>query len=250
MNSGVNQGENSCAAFQTEMSTPSASSGHARQASRADTRILIVDDHPIFRHGLSQMLAQIPGVTVCGEAENAQAALDAMRRLKPQLVLLDVSLPSFNGIELIKLMLAEEPGLNILMLSIHDESLYALRALRAGAKGYVMKNGLMETVVDALRKVIDGSIYVSPQLSEKLVFKAIAGSNGDIASPVDKLSDRELEVLQLFGRGKTTREVAEALHLSVKTIETHRTHIKEKLGFKNAEEMIRFAVEWVAATEG
>ena len=213
-------------------------------------RLLIVDDHPIFRHGICQLIGQLDDVAICGQAENAQGALEAMRRGRPDVVLLDVSMPGTNGIELIKLMLAEQPRLIILMLSMHDESLYALRALRAGAKGYVMKQQAMENVVDALRKVIEGGIYVSPQFSEKLVFKAIQGSDSDFGSPVDKLSDRELEVLQLFGHSKTTREIAETLHLSVKTIETHRAHIKEKLGFKDADEMVKFAVEWIAASEG
>jgi DNA-binding NarL/FixJ family response regulator len=213
-------------------------------------RLLIVDDHPVFRHGVGQLISKLPEVKICGEAENAQSALQAMRELKPDLALIDVSMPGTNGIELIKLMLAEEPRLIILIVSMHDESLYALRALRAGAKGYVMKQQAMENVLDALRKVISGGIYVSPQFSERLVFKAIQGSDTDLGSPVDKLSDRELEVLQLFGRGKSTREIAECLHLSVKTIETHRAHIKEKLGFKDAEEMVKFAIEWMAASEG
>jgi DNA-binding NarL/FixJ family response regulator len=213
-------------------------------------RLLIVDDHPVFRHGISQFLSEQDGINVCGEAENAQAALEAMRRHKPDLVLLDVSMPGTNGIELTKIMLAEQPKLTILVYSMHDDSLYALRALRAGAKGYVMKQNAMECVVDALRKVMDGGIYVSPQFSEKLVFKAISGSNGDLGLPVDKLSDRELEVFQHLGRQKSTREIAEALHLSVKTIETHRAHIKEKLGLKSAEEMTGFAVEWMTVAEG
>ncbi len=213
-------------------------------------RLLVVDDHPVFRRGIAHLIEQLPEVTVCGEAENAQAALDAMRRLAPEVILLDVSMPGMNGIELVKVMLAEQPRLIILMLSMHDESIYALRALRAGAKGYVTKQQPMENVLVALRKVIEGGIYVSPQLSEKLVFRAIQGSDSDLGSPVDKLSDRELEVLQSFGHGKSTREIAAALHLSVKTIETHRAHIKGKLGFKDADEMVKFAVEWVAAAEG
>jgi DNA-binding NarL/FixJ family response regulator len=228
--------------LETKPSPPAAKSG--------TKRLLIVDDHPVFRHGISQLIAQLKEVAICGEAENAQAALTMMRTLRPDVVLLDVSMPGTNGIELIKVMLAEQPRLSILVLSMHDESLYALRALRAGAKGYVMKQQAMENVLDALRKVVSGGIYVSPEFSEKLVFRAIQGSESDLASPVDKLSDRELEVLQLFGHGKSTREIAEMLHLSVKTIETHRAHIKEKLGFKDAEGMVKFAVEWVTASEG
>lgn len=222
--------------------------GHS--SARTTKKLLIVDGHPVFRYGITQLLAQSSELSICGEAENAQAALDAMRRHEPDLVLVDVSLPGTNGIELIKLMLAERPQLIILMLSMYDESLYALRALRAGARGYVMKQQAMEAVMEALRKVIGGGIYVSPQLSEKLVFKAIRGSENDLGSPVDTLSDRELEVLQLFGRGRRTREIAEDLRLSVKTIETHRMHIKEKLGFKAADELVKFAKEWVSAEEG
>ena len=213
-------------------------------------RLLIVDDHPIFRHGISQLIRQLREVTICGEADNAQSALEAMRRHTPDVILMDISMPGKNGIELIKLMLAEQPRLIILVLSMHDESIYALRALRAGAKGYVMKQQAMENVLDALRKVMSGGIYISPQFGEKLVFKVIQGSESDLGTPVDKLSDRELEVLQLFGRNKSTREIADELHLSVKTIETHRAHIKEKLGFKDADEMVKFAVEWITAEEG
>lgn len=218
--------------------------------SEAGKRLLVVDDHPVFRHGICQYLSQVSDVTICAEAANAQLALEAMRQHEPDMVLLDVSLPGTNGIELVKHMLAERPTLIILMLSMHDESLYALRALRAGARGYVMKQQTMENILDALRKVSSGGIYVSPRFSEKLIFKTIAGSTGDLGSPVEKLSDRQLEVLQLFGRNKSTREISETLHLSVKTIETHRTHIKEKLGFKDAEELMNFAMEWITAQEG
>lgn len=213
-------------------------------------RVLIVDDHPVFRRGISELISRHGGVTVCGEAENAPGALEAIRHQRPDVVLLDISMPGTDGIELIKIMLAEQPRLIILMLSMHEESVYALRALRAGAKGYLMKQQAADTVLEALRKVIDGGIYVSPQFAERLVFKAIHGSNSDLGSPVDTLSDRELEVLQHLGRRRSTREIAEALHLSVKTIETHRAHIKEKLGFKDADEIVKFAIEWVTASEG
>lgn len=220
------------------------------EAGPKPARLLIVDDHPIFRQGIGQLVRNVPGVTICGEAENSQTALEAARTLNPDVVLLDISMPGANGIELIKLLLAERPRLKVLVLSMHDESLYALRALRAGAKGYVMKQQAMENVAYALQKVAGGGLYVSPAFAERLIFKAVQGSNGDLGSPVDKLSDRELEVLQLFGRGKSTRQVAEALHLSVKTIETHRLHIKEKLGFKQAEELVKFAIEWMAVEGG
>jgi DNA-binding NarL/FixJ family response regulator len=238
-----------CAA-KTKMNLPSPVLPEPAPALKTTRRLLIVDDHPVFRHGAIQLISTMPEVTICGEAENAPSALHAMRQLRPEIALIDVSLPGTNGIELIKLMLAEEPRLIILIVSMHDESLYALRALRAGAKGYVMKQQAAENVLDALRKVMNGGIYVSPQFSERLVFKAIQGSDTDLGSPVDKLSDRELEVLQLFGRGKSTRAIADSLHLSVKTVETHRAHIKEKLGFKDAEEMVRFATEWITASEG
>jgi DNA-binding NarL/FixJ family response regulator len=213
-------------------------------------QILIVDDHPVFRRGIAALISEQKDLSVCGEADSAAHALEAMRRLKPDIALLDISMPGTNGIELIKLMMAEQPKLAVLMLSMHDESLYALRALRAGAKGYVMKAEAMNLVLTALRKVMNGEIYVSPRFSERLVFKAIQSLEGGMGSPVDKLSDRELEVLQLLGKGFGTREIANELHLSVKTIETHRAHIKEKLGFKDAGEMVRFSIDWVAQEQG
>ncbi len=213
-------------------------------------RVLIVDDHPVFRHGIGSLINAEPDLIVCGEAGSSPHALEAMRTLTPDVALLDISLPGTNGIELIKLMKAEQPKLPILMLSMHDESLYALRALRAGAVGYVMKAEALNHVITALRRVLKGEIYVSERFSERLIFKAIQSIDGGMGSPVDKLSDRELEVLQLLGRGFGTREIADELHLSVKTIETHRAHIKEKLGFKDAGEMVRFAIDWVAQENG
>lgn len=210
-------------------------------------RLLLVDDHPVFRHGISQFLSSFDDLVVCGEAADSKSALDAVRRLLPEVVLLDVCLPGINGIELTKLILAEQPKLLILVLSMHDDSLYALRALRAGAKGYLMKEQPMESIREALVKIMSGGIYISPQFSEKLVFRAIEGSESDFGLPVDRLSDRELEVLHLFGNNRSTREIADALHLSIKTVETHRSHIKDKLGFKSATEMVRFAEEWVEA---
>lgn len=213
-------------------------------------QILIVDDHPVFRRGMAALLREQGEFEVCGEAEDSATALEAMRRLKPDLMLVDISMPGTNGIELIKLMLAEQPKLLILIVSMHEESLYALRSLRAGARGYVMKSEAITHVVEALHKVGSGGIYISPQFCERLVFKLIQSPDLAVDSPVEQLSDRELEVLRLIGQGTSTRDIAGSLHLSIKTIETHRAHIKEKLGLKDSTEMVRFAMDWVAQQEG
>jgi len=209
-------------------------------------RVLIVDDHPIFRIGLAGLISEQLHYEVCGHADSAPLALDSMRRLKPDLALVDLSLRGTNGIELIKMMKAEQPDLPILVISMHDEAIFGLRALKAGAMGYVMKAEAMNHVAEAISKVLQGKIYVSPQFGEKLIFKAVQSAEAGTGSPVDSLSDRELEVLQLLGKGGSTRSIAESLHLSVKTIETHRAHIKEKLGFQESEEMVKFAIDWVA----
>ena len=172
-----------------------------------------------------------------------------MRKCRPDLAILDVSLHGANGIELVKLMKAEQPKLPILILSMHDETLYALRALKAGALGYLMKAEALEHVVHAVRRVLEGKIFVSPRFGEKLIFRAVNGSGTDGASPVDDLSDRELEVLTMLGKGHSTKSIAQSLNLSIKTIETHRAHIKEKLGFADSNEMARFAVDWVTHQE-
>ena len=219
------------------------------ESAKRKKRVLIVDDHPIFRFGLAGLITEQSHLEVCGHADSAPIALDAMRRLKPDIVLVDLSLRGTNGIELIKLMKAEEPDLPILVISMHNEAVFGLRALKAGALGYVMKAEAMNHVAEAISKVLQGKIYVSPQFGEKLIFKAVQSAETGTGSPVDSLSDRELEVLQLLGKGGSTRSIAEALHLSVKTIETHRAHIKEKLGFQDSEEMVKFAIDWVAQQE-
>ena len=212
-------------------------------------RGLIVDDHPVFRFGLAGLITEQTRLEVCGHADSAPLALDAMRRLKPDIVLVDLSLRGTNGIELIKLMKAEEPDLPVLVISMHNEAVFGMRALKAGALGYVMKAEAMNHVAEAIFKVLQGKIYVSPEFAEKLIFKAVQSAEAGAGSPVDPLSDRELEVLQQLGRGGSTRSIAEALHLSVKTIETHRAHIKEKLGLQDSEEMVKFAIDWVAQQE-
>ena len=221
----------------------------ADQVQNPKKRVLIVDDHPIFRLGLAGLISGQPHLDVCGHAESAPPALEAMRNLKPDLVLLDLSLRGTSGIELIKLMKAEQPHLPILVVSMHDEAIFGLRALKAGARGYVMKAEAMAQVAEAITKVLQGKIYVSPNFSDQLIFKAIQSVEAGAGSPVDTLSDRELEVFQLLGKAHSTRSIADTLHLSVKTIETHRAHIKEKLGFPDSEAMVRFAIDWVAQEE-
>jgi DNA-binding NarL/FixJ family response regulator len=228
-----------------------ASAGKNLETARTlrKTRVLIVDDHPVFRLGLSNLIDAQPNLAVCGQAGSAPQALDAMRKFDPDLVVLDVSLPGTNGIELIKLIKAEKPRLAILVVSMHDEALYGLRGLKAGALGYVMKSEAMDHIVEAIASVMAGKVYVSPEFSEKLIFRAIQSPDSATTSPVDLLSDRELEVLHLIGKGHSSISIAKQLYRSVKTIETHRAHIKEKLGCRDSEEMVRFAIDWVAQHE-
>ncbi|MDB6171471.1 MAG: two component transcriptional regulator, LuxR family [Chthoniobacteraceae bacterium] len=210
-------------------------------------RVLLVDDHPTFRQGLHFIVSKSGEFEVCGEADNVSAAILQCRLLKPDMVLVDISMPGLNGIELIKMILAEMPAMPILVVSMHEEALYALRALKAGAKGYVMKTETMSSIASAMRCIADGKIYVSPTFGERLIFKAITAIHEGMGSPMDVLSDRELEVLEKLGKGLNTREIADNLRLSPKTVETHRAHIKEKLKFKDATTMVRFAVDWVTS---
>jgi len=207
-------------------------------------RIVIVDDHPLFRKGLEQLInSSDDAFHICGEAGDAAEGMSVIRQLKPELAIVDLSLPGANGIELIKNIRAEFPKLPVLILSMHDESLYALRALRAGAQGYVMKQEALENVIVAIREVLAGRPYLSHDMSAKLITNFASGTNE--ANPTDKLSDRELEILELIGKGHDVRDIAKALHISAKTVETHRAHIKEKLNLKNARQVTRFAVQWL-----
>jgi DNA-binding NarL/FixJ family response regulator len=212
-------------------------------------RILIVDDHPLFRKGLEQLInSSDDAFKICGEAGDAAEGMSKIRELKPDLVIVDLSLPGANGIELIKNIRAELHRLPILVVSMHDESLYALRALRAGAQGYVMKQEALENVIGAIREVLAGRPYLSTQMSAKLITNFASGSTQ--TNPTDKLSDRELEILELIGKGRDVHEISDALHISRKTVETHRAHVKEKLNLKNAREVNRFAAQWVEGQAG
>lgn len=207
--------------------------------------IIVVDDHPLFRKGVVQMLSSEPDLEVRAEAESSPAALDILRRTPFDLAIVDIGLHgSANGIELTKSIKAEHPQLPVLVLSMHDESLYADRALRAGASGYLMKREALDSVISAVRTVLEGDIFVSPAMQKKMI-AAHVGANAQSRSGIEKLTDRELEVLQLIGEGKEVRQIASGLHLSAKTVEAHRAHIKEKMNFANAREVARFATTWV-----
>jgi DNA-binding NarL/FixJ family response regulator len=207
-------------------------------------RILIVDDHPLFREGLQQMIDRSPNLVVCGEAANATEALQAIAELKPALVLVDISLGSTSGIDLIKAIKAKYDDLPVLVISMHDESLYAERALRAGALGYIMKHEPAKTVKAAISKVLAGDIYLSERMSTSVLSKLMKGKGEEHVSPVQTLSDRELEVFRMLGEGKGARQIAEELSLTIATINSFRARIKEKLQLKTSTEVMLHAIQW------
>jgi DNA-binding NarL/FixJ family response regulator len=209
------------------------------------TKIIIVDDHPIVRQGLTELINSESDLEVCAQAEDAHQALKLIREVHPDMAIVDISLKQTSGMELIKDINAQYPRLQVLALSMHDESLYAERALRAGARGYIMKQEATEKVVSAIRKAQDGQLYVSDRMQERMVRKLVGSKSQVIASVVGSLSDRELEVFMLIGQGFSTRQIADKFHLSVKTIETYRAHIKEKLNLPSATEMLQYAIQWV-----
>lgn len=215
-----------------------------KQSINATTKILVVDDHPIVRQGLSQLIEHESDMTVCAQAEDAPEAMNLMREVKPDFAIVDISLKETSGMELIKDFKASYPDLPILALSMHDESLYAERALRSGAKGYMMKSEATEKVVDAIRAIMDGRIFVSEKMAGKIMHRMIGNGPNVGVSAIERLSDRELEVFSLIGEGNSTRKIAERLHLSVKTIETYRAHIKEKLNLADATELLQYAIRW------
>ena len=208
-------------------------------------KILIVDDHPLVREGLADLVNKEKDLVVCGQAEDAYQAMEAIRELKPDMAIVDISLKETSGLELIKDIKIQHPGLPVLTLSMHEESVYAERALRAGAKGYIMKREATKKVVTAIRKVLRGQLYLSEKMTTRLVRKFVDGKPEAGTSPIDRLTDRELEVFSLLGRGNGTRQISEQLHLSVKTIETYRSRIKEKLNLTSASELLQHAFQWV-----
>jgi DNA-binding NarL/FixJ family response regulator len=207
--------------------------------------ILIVDDHPMFRRGLASLIESEPDLAVCGQAGSSAAALQAAQQSQPDLVTVDLALGESDGLDLVKEMKRRHPGIPALVLSMHDEAVYAERSLRAGARGYVTKQQLDETVLVAIRRLLAGEIYMSGTLEERLAARYVAGRTLATDSPLEALSDRELQVFLLIGQGRSTRQIAETLHLSIKTIETHREHIKQKLMVGSATELAHRATRWV-----
>jgi len=207
-------------------------------------RVFILDDHPLFRFGLKRLIDSQPDLVVCGEAQNAVTGLDEALRLNPDLLTVDISLnESTNGIEFVKNIRTHLHSARILVISMHDESVYALRALRAGAQGYLMKQEVLARVAEAVRTVAKGGIFLSDTMRQQVLLN-LANGNGANRSPIDALSDRELEILQLSGQGHTPREIATQLGISVKTVETHRMRVREKLNLANSAELMRFAIAW------
>ncbi len=208
-------------------------------------KILIVDDHPVLRRGLAQLINLEKDLVACGEADNIQSALELMKTSKPNLVMVDLSLKNESGLELIKDIKARHPEVLMLALSMHDESFYAERVLRAGAKGYIMKQQATDQVLLAIRRILGGEVYLSDAISSKILRNFTGENSKKTASPVENLSDRELQVYRLIGTGLGTRQIAEKLSRSVKTVETYREHIKLKLDLKDSSELVQSAIQWL-----
>lgn len=210
----------------------------------ARKRVFIVDDHAMFRDGLRRLIDLEPDLTVCGDASDAATGLRAMRESAPDLAIVDISLDTTSGIDLIKAIKRDYEDLPVLVVSMHSESLYGDRALRAGAMGYVMKSEPATTVIAAIRKVLGGNVHMSEKMATLVVSKLVKGETGQIPSPLEALSDRELEVFRMLGQGKGTREIAQEMNVALPTVSSFKNRIKEKLKFKNSTEMILFSLQW------
>lgn len=219
--------------------------------SRDKRKVLVVDDHPIVREGLADLINKEEDLVVCGCAEDIPQTLKAIRKAPPDVVTVDISLEGASGLELIKEIKTQFPNLPVLALSMHQEALYAERALRAGAQGYITKHEATKKVIVALREVLGGQLYLNDRMKEKLLYNLVGGrpSEGGL-SPTKRLTDRELEVFSLLGQGQATRQIAERLCLSVKTVETYRSRIKEKLGLSSGTELLRCAFQWSNTQDG
>lgn len=234
--------------MKTETRSPSPTTPAATPPASGETvrrRIFLKDDHPVTREGVRVLIDQEPDLVVCGQADSAPAALQLIQRLKPDLAVVDITLKTTSGIELMKNVKALLPDLPVLIMSMHDESLYAERALRAGAKGYVMKHEASDRILTAIRGVLSGDLYLSDKMKEKMLHRLVRSRKNEVVFTIDTLSDREMEVFQLIGNGFGTRQIAEKLNLSVKTIDSYREHLKLKLRLEKGSDLVRHAIQWV-----
>ncbi len=218
---------------------------HTEKSVGTKKRIMIVDDHPILRKGLSMLINQEPDLVVDGEAEDAQKAMELIETTAPDMVIVDISLPGIDGVELLKMIKLRHPDLPSLVVSMHDEALFAERVLRAGARGYIMKQEAVDKVLVGIRRILAGEIFVSNRITTRIVERLFAGTQRRPSSPLDLLSDREFTVFQLIGQGFGTRKIADKLHLSVKTVESYRSHIKDKLKLESGTDLLTYAIQWV-----
>jgi DNA-binding NarL/FixJ family response regulator len=216
-------------------------------ACSAKRKVVLVDDHPIVREGMALLINREPDLMVCADAEESNAALEAIANYQPDLAIVDISLPGRDGLELLKMIRAKNPQMPVLILSMHGETTYAERALRAGANGYIMKQEATEKVLIAIRRILDRGIYVSDHIANRMLRQVAGTPDNAERSPLDGLSDRELEVFRRMGEGQSTRQIAEELHLSVKTIETHQARLKDKLSLRTSRELVQYAIECVLA---
>ncbi|MBN8419103.1 MAG: response regulator transcription factor [Verrucomicrobia bacterium] len=216
----------------------------SRTSEKSVKRIVLIDDHPIMRHGLAQLIRAEDGLDVIGEAGSAREGLEVVGKLRPDLAVVDLTLPDKNGLEVVKDIRAMHPSTQCIVLSMHDETLYGERALRAGARGYVMKEAAADHLVTAIHKVLTGGLYVSESLNARML-EQVTGAARSKATGMDALTDRELEILALIGNGVATKIIAAQLSISARTVEAHRAHIKEKLGMTDGAALVRYAVQWV-----
>lgn len=229
----------------TASKPPTAPSPEKSDAKSVRRRIVLVDDHPVTREGVRVLIDQEPDLVVCGQSDSAPAALQLIESVKPELAIVDITLKTTSGIELMKSIKAIMPELPVLIMSMHDELLYAERALRAGAKGYIMKHEASDRILTAVRKVLAGELYLSDKMKERMLHSLVRSRKDEVVFTIDTLSDREMEVFQLIGNGFSTRQIAEKLKLSVKTIDSYREHLKLKLRLKKGSDLVRHAIQWV-----
>jgi DNA-binding NarL/FixJ family response regulator len=212
-------------------------------------RVVVVDDHPLFRERLCQLINNELALEISGEAETAQEALEMIRETRPDMAIVDITLKTSSGLELIKSIKALSIGVPVLVLSMHDEALYAERAMRAGASGYITKNQEAPQILEAVKTVLAGKIYLSVEMTSSLLKGFTATGSRNASNPIERLSDRELQILSLIGRGRSTRDIAKLLNLGIATVDTYRARIKDKMNFRNATDLLHFAIRWVSERE-